>query len=476
MAQYKSRFTGQEIDAGIVKAGEALKANDNVSSLNNDAGYLTEHQSLKTINGQSIVGTGNIVIEGGSGTSDYSDLTNKPSINNVQLSGNKSSADLGVQPAGDYATRSELPNVDNFITKDVNNLTNYYTKTEVDGKVSSVYKYKGSVSTYGDLPSTDLNVGDVYNIATADKSHHIKAGDNVAWNGSAWDVLAGDIDLTDYYDKTEVDGLLSNKQNTLVSGTNIKTINGMSVLGSGNLDVAGGSGLTQDIKLALLACLQNVAYTSAEGRQSYDELEELLVPVLPSEYQRVEYIASDGNAYFSLSSPYPVGYTYITKVYQTQRDSSTGRVPLGGLCTSGTRLGTVCYSASENYIGTFYGTNNCFVSTSSIYNEPVELTITNTASSMSFTCKTEADEFSKTITPASTITDYADFGIFWDDRAANAFIGRMYSLKVMNGTNLVANFIPCYRIADNAVGLYEKVAGVFYTSDTATPFTKGGDI
>lgn len=31
-------------------------------------GYLTEHQSLKTINGQSIVGTGNITISGGSGS------------------------------------------------------------------------------------------------------------------------------------------------------------------------------------------------------------------------------------------------------------------------------------------------------------------------------------------------------------------------------------------------------------------------
>lgn len=34
---------------------------------------------------------------GGGGTSDYSQLTNKPSINNVELSGNKSLADLGIQ-------------------------------------------------------------------------------------------------------------------------------------------------------------------------------------------------------------------------------------------------------------------------------------------------------------------------------------------------------------------------------------------
>ena len=34
---------------------------------------------------------------GGGGTSDYTDLSNKPKINNVELSGNKSSADLSLQ-------------------------------------------------------------------------------------------------------------------------------------------------------------------------------------------------------------------------------------------------------------------------------------------------------------------------------------------------------------------------------------------
>ena len=48
------------------------------SELENDSGFLTEHQPLKTINNESIVGTGNIEIEGFSG--DYNDLTNKPAI------------------------------------------------------------------------------------------------------------------------------------------------------------------------------------------------------------------------------------------------------------------------------------------------------------------------------------------------------------------------------------------------------------
>jgi len=54
--------------------------------------------NIKTINNNSILGEGNITIEGGgSGTSDYDDLENKPSINNVELSGNKTASDLGLQ-------------------------------------------------------------------------------------------------------------------------------------------------------------------------------------------------------------------------------------------------------------------------------------------------------------------------------------------------------------------------------------------
>ena len=50
-------------------------------------------------------------------------------------------------------------------------------------------------------------------------------------------------DLTNYYDKTQVDSLIPNistKQDTLVSATNIKTINGESVLGSGDIVISSG--------------------------------------------------------------------------------------------------------------------------------------------------------------------------------------------------------------------------------------------
>lgn len=38
---------------------------------------------------------------------------------------------------------------------------------------------------------------------------------------------------------------LTAKQNTLISGTNIKTLNGQSILGSGDMTISGGGGMTQ---------------------------------------------------------------------------------------------------------------------------------------------------------------------------------------------------------------------------------------
>lgn len=64
--------------------------------------------------------------------------------------------------------------------------------------LTTVYQYKGSVATYADLPTTGQKVGDVYNVKQADPNHKIKAGDNVAWDGTTWDILAGDTDLSGY--------------------------------------------------------------------------------------------------------------------------------------------------------------------------------------------------------------------------------------------------------------------------------------
>ena len=73
--------------------------------------------------------------------------------------------------------------------------TTYATKSELDAKVSSVYKYKGSVTTEEELPQEGNVVGDVYNVESD--------GSNYAWDGTAWDKLGGDVDLTAYLTKEE---------------------------------------------------------------------------------------------------------------------------------------------------------------------------------------------------------------------------------------------------------------------------------
>ena len=84
-----------------------------------------------------------------------------------------------------------------------------YTDEKI-ASLGSVLEYKGN-KTYAELPTEGNDVGDVYNITADYAEKGIKAGDNVVWNGSDWDVLSGPIDLSGYYDKSEVDDKLDNK-------------------------------------------------------------------------------------------------------------------------------------------------------------------------------------------------------------------------------------------------------------------------
>lgn len=96
-----------------------------------------------------------------------------------------------------------------------------YTKTETDNAIasaiSSVYKYKGSVANYSDLPTTGNEIGDVYNVEDT--------GDNYAWTGTDWDKLSGTVDLSGYYTKTETNNLLDTKADKTTTYTKTETNN-----------------------------------------------------------------------------------------------------------------------------------------------------------------------------------------------------------------------------------------------------------
>lgn len=116
---------------------------------------------------------------------------------------------------------------------DVGAYTKGETDTKINAAVASAYKYKGSV-TADKLPTSGQVVGDVYNI-TNDSSYG-KAGMNVAWNGTTWDALGSNVDLSNYV--TTSDSRLSNARPA--NGGNASTVNGHTV----NADVPSGAKFT----------------------------------------------------------------------------------------------------------------------------------------------------------------------------------------------------------------------------------------
>lgn len=228
---------------------------ENTDSINN----------LETIKQDKLVAGANITIEnnvisstggGSGGTSDYSDLDNKPSINNVELVGNKSLNDLGIQPKGNYvvdnnyvhtdnnftteeknklsglsnyddteikqdisdldtnkADISEIPDVSNFITNAVNNLLNYYLKSETYTK-QEVNNLLGQISTLqfqvvNELPQTG-NSKYIYLVpSTNPKTKNVK--DEYIWTNNTWEQIGStQVDLTGYATESWVDSQISN--------------------------------------------------------------------------------------------------------------------------------------------------------------------------------------------------------------------------------------------------------------------------
>jgi len=189
---------------------------DNKLSNKADKSEIPTIPLFRTINGQAITGdTTNITIEGGSGA----DLTNYYT---------KAEAD------NKYALKGDVP-------------TDVYTKLEVDSKLSD--KLDVSAYTPTDLTdyakTEDVNIEltkklDVSAYTPYDDTEIRQAISNKQDKGN----YVSTTTLNYYYRKAEVDNKLIGKQDTLVSGQNIKTINGQSIVGNGNIIIENDTDLS----------------------------------------------------------------------------------------------------------------------------------------------------------------------------------------------------------------------------------------
>lgn len=112
------------------------------------------------------------------------------------------------------ASNSELQTVKD-IAKAAAPQATTYTKIEVDdainAKVASTFRYMGSC-TYAELPENAVK-GDVWNVT--DAYGNVPAGTNYAYDGEAWDALAGVVDLSPYATKATVTSEIETKIGTL---------------------------------------------------------------------------------------------------------------------------------------------------------------------------------------------------------------------------------------------------------------------
>lgn len=139
-------------------------------------------------------------------------------------------------------------------------------------------------------------------------------------------------------------------QETLISGTNIKTINGKNVLGEGDIQISEGSGLSDDIKTSLLACFQHVAWTDSHGQDYYNALEFALYP--PDNITSISALFNQGQTVVydtdSLDVLRPM--LTVTAYYVDETSETITDYTLSGVLTVGTSTITVAYGGKTTTI------------------------------------------------------------------------------------------------------------------------------
>lgn len=221
---------------------------------------LVSGTNIKTINGQTLLGEGNIEIQGG-GTITVDSELSTTSENPVQ---NKviTNAINGKQDAGDYALKSEIPDTSELATKEElaakldtatynSEKANFALKSELPdtstlatkSEVTSGLATKLDVATYNvDKPTFALKteIPDISGLAT--KTELSGKLDTATYNSEKVSFETKENAAATYQVKGDyaTTAQLNSKQDTLVSGTNIKTINGNSLLGEGDITIQAG--------------------------------------------------------------------------------------------------------------------------------------------------------------------------------------------------------------------------------------------
>lgn len=193
---------------------------------------------------------------------------------------------------------------------------------------------------------------------------------------------------------------------------------------------------------------------------------------LPNEYQEVEYIQSTGTQYID-TGILPSSNTNITMDYEYISGQSGKYVPLAcERITVGSDMFGIWINESTKEIAINYGD----VDTSAISgtNGAGRHTYSNDRNKWYLDGSLIKTISTSSFSSTSTLFIFGlNSGTEIETRDCTA---KLYSFTAYQNSNLIRNFVPCYRKSDNEIGMYDLVSNQFYTNAGTGVFLMGAEV
>ena len=223
-------------------------------------------------------------------------------------------------------------------------------------------------------------------------------------NEDSAEIFNFDKALNDNWDK--LDTAINNKQATLVSGTNIKTINGNSILGSGNIDINGSyiavynSTTFNEVSAANLA-KRTIFATKTENNYTYE------YPLIYTDSNTFIFGGSqqEGNSIILLTLT-TSGWNYVNKTILVNTATGNGSFAIG--------TNAQCSASNSIQIGTGTNTTDSSVQLGSytilegdkIPNSRISLTSAMITSALGYTPYSSANPNGYTAVTSTTVSNW----------------------------------------------------------------------
>ncbi len=207
---------------------------------------------------------------------------------------------------------------------------------------------------------------------------------------------------------------------------------------------------------------------------------------LPEEYQEVEYIESTGKQWINTGIPLNTNYTLYND--GCIRQDRMGQL-ICGFYNINNRFGTCFYAGTGNKLTYFWVFEGRGQLRQEILQSDTKIDVTHrlqiiqnksafvcVQGNVTYTAHTDYNP-KKTKDLPDTSPDWTIFKSIGTGLYVTATTGVLYEGKIWNENDkLIAHYIPCYRKADNEIGLYDMVSGAFLTNAGSGTFLKGVDV